>query len=464
MTDTASKPAPSNSSQDSPRQPVRLPKVPVEKLITPLRRFTEIESASGIVLLICAATALVLANSPLSKDFLNFWKTPINIEVGQFGIHSDLVHFVINDGLMALFFFVVGLEIKREVVAGELRDPKSALLPVLAALGGMLAPALLFLAFQHGTPGEPGWAVPMATDIAFVVGILALFGNRVPSSLKIMLLSLAIVDDLGAVLVIALVYTSKVSGMWLAVAGIGFGLILLLNLLGVRSVGVYTIIGCVIWLAVYKSGVHPTVAGVVLGMLTPTRPWLRQATLLSAVHAAEQRLQMDDVEDERDYPHLENLSVAAREAISPLHRLEHSLHPYVAFVIMPIFALANAGVVIDPTVMGELTTWAVALGLLLGKPLGIMLFCGTAIKFGIAKMPDGVNWTSLFGAACLAGIGFTMALFINGLAFGDGEDTTLQTAGKLGVLTGSLLSAIVGSALLLFAPKESAIPERTQTA
>ncbi len=304
-----------------------LPTRPVERWLTPVRRFLHIESASGVVLLACTFLALVLANSPLAGWFASIWKTKVELNLGDFRLAGDLGHLVINDGLMAIFFFVIGLEIKREIVAGELRELRKALLPVFAAIGGMVVPAGVYLALQGGQSGQRGWATPMATDIAFVVGFLALFGKRVPFSLKILLLTLAIVDDLGAVLVIAFVYTGALAWNWLAVAAAGMALTYGLNRAGVRSVGVYVLVGAVIWLAVYKSGVHPTVAGVLLGLLTPASAWVGNKTFLAVVGGVWERLRGYDPKDEERYADLDQLQFAAREAVSPLHRLETAPAP-----------------------------------------------------------------------------------------------------------------------------------------
>ena len=431
--------------------PDRMPKAPVERWVRPFVRFLEIESASGVVLLLCTAAALVLANSPWAGAFAAFWKTHLRVGVGPWELDESLLHWV-NDGLMTIFFFVVGLEIKREIVAGELRDPKKAALPVMAALGGMVAPATIYALLQGGGPAAAGWGIPMATDIAFVVGFLALLGPRVPLGLKILLLSLAIADDIGAVLVIAVFYSTDISFAALGLAAVGFGVTSLFNRAGVRRVPVYVVIGAGIWLAFLKSGVHPTVAGVLLGLLTPASAWVGDRTLVSLLGDALNRLRGErdgEVEHVRR-PVLSHLETAAREAVSPLERLETALHPWVAFAIMPVFALANAGVAVEPAALGHPVALAVAAGLLLGKPLGIVLFSALAVRAGIARLPTGVTWSVMLGAGCLAGIGFTMSLFVAGLAL-EGD---LLDAGKIGTLTGSAASAILGLLLLVvFLPR-----------
>lgn len=433
-----------------------LPRTLVRKWMRPLQRFLAIEAASGVVLLVCTLLALALANSPWAATYYDFWHTHVRVGVGDWQLDYSLAHWV-NDGLMVIFFFVVGLEIKREIVAGELRDPRKAALPIMAALGGMLAPAGIYWALQAGSPGERGWGIPMATDIAFVVGFLALLGRRVPLGLKILLLALAIADDIGAVLVIAVFYTSDISTVSLIAAAVGFVLTVALNVIGVRRISVYVLMGLAIWLAFLLSGVHPTVAGVLLGLLTPASAWVRPDVFKDVVGQVHQRLHHE--QDWHDAPDrnwlLQELSLAANEAASPLERLERGLHPWVAFGIMPIFALANAGVMLSGEQIASPVAIAVALGLLVGKPLGIVSFSWLAVTSGLARLPTGVNWRAMLGAGCLAGIGFTMSLFVANLAL-TGE---LLDAAKLGTLAGSTLSAVLGLVLLIvFLPKPN-LPE-----
>jgi NhaA family Na+:H+ antiporter len=404
--------------------------------VRPFERFLQIESANGAVLLVCTLVALALANSPWAQAYHDFWHIHLSISLGDWKLDHSLAHWV-NDGLMTIFFFVVGLEIKRELVQGELRDPRQAALPIVAAIGGMLAPAAIYYLLQQGQPGERGWGIPMATDIAFVVGILALLGKRVPIGLKILLLALAIADDIGAVLVIAIFYTSEISFASLALAAFGFGVVLAMQMLGVRQVRWYVLIGIGIWCAFLLSGVHPTVAGVVLGLLTPARPWIPSPLLSRVVEEAREQLSSKH--------HVEDLRTAALESQSPLERLEHALHPWVAFGIMPIFALANAGVTIGAGHIANPVAVAVAAGLVIGKPLGIVLACLIAVRVGLARLPSGVPWLAILGGGCLGGIGFTMSLFVAGLAL-EGEQLE---AGKLGTLIGSTISAVLGCGLLL---------------
>jgi len=424
-----------------------LPVARVDRWLAPVTRFLHIEATSGVVLLACTAAALVVANSPMAAWFANVWKTPVSLSIGAFTLTGDVGHLIVNDGLMTIFFFVVGLEVKREMVHGELRDPKKALLPLFAALGGVMMPAAIYLALQWGEPGQRGWAVPMATDIAFVVGFLALFGTRVPFGLKILLLSLAIVDDLVAVLIIAFVFTETLVWAWLGWAAGAFGLVYAFHRIGVRSIGVYVLIGAFIWLAFLQSGVHPTVAGVLLGLLTPAHAWVGQKTLADVLMGAWQRASGDG-SDSGARADVWRAQFAAREAVSPLQRLEDGLHPWVAFVIMPLFALANAGVILSPSSLGEPVAVAVAGALALGKPVGILLLCVLAVRLRVTSLPDGVTWGMLTGGACLAGIGFTMALFLNALAFPVADFPAYEAAGKIGTLVGSIASAVLGSVVL----------------
>ena len=418
------------------------PDTPVRRFTRPFARFLAVESAGGVVLLVCAVVALVAANSPVADSYQHFWHTRVWLEIGGRGLGGALGEFVVNDVLMTLFFFVVGLEIKREVVTGELRDPRKAALPVAAALGGMLAPAGIYLALHAGGPAARGWGVPTATDIAFVVGVMALLGRRVPFGLKITLLSLAIADDIGAVVVIAAFYSTNLAWGMLGPAAVGFGAVWLMTRLGVRSVPVYAVVGVGIWLGVYQSGIHPTVAGVMLGLMTPAAAWIADAKLVAVLTDAAARAPGDGHER---FDVLRAVGIAAREGLSPLSRLEHFLHPWVGFVVMPLFALANAGVAIQPGALQDPVALAVALGLVLGKPVGIVLFAYLAVRVGIAALPTGVNWKMMVGGGALGGIGFTMSLFVAGLAF---ENPDHLTASKVGIIAGSTASALLGATLL----------------
>ncbi len=428
----------------------------IGRWVQPFARFLQIQSASGFLLLSCTAVALLLANSPWSASFAGIWQIRLRIAVGDFELNKPLL-LCINDGLMTVFFFVVGLEIKREFVAGELRDRRNAALPIVAALGGMIVPAGIYLLFQSGQPGQSGWGIPVATDIAFVAGFLALLGSRVPPSLKIMLMSLAIADDIGAILLIAFFYSTDISFVALGIAAAGFGVTYIFNRIGVRQVSIYVVIGTGIWLAFLKSGVHPTVAGVLLGFLTPSRPWVGTAGFPNVLTKVLERLVKSSHESTRKERHraLSRVATTAREGTSPLERLEFGLHPWVAFLIMPLFALANAGVGIEVASLGSPVALAVATGLVLGKPIGIVLFSWIATRLGFARLPAEVNWKTMLGAGCLAGIGFTMSIFIAGLAL----QGTMLDDGKIGTLVGSMISAILGCVLLLmFMPKRPEVP------
>ncbi len=432
----------------------------LQLILKPLVRFLHTEASGGIILLICTVIALALANSSYADAYHHFWHH-VPVHLGQELSLERPLEWWVNDCLMVLFFFVVGLEIKRELVAGELRDPRKAALPAAAALGGMIVPALIYFSLQRGRPGEPGWGIPMATDIAFVVGVLALLGPRVPAGLKILLLSLAIVDDLGAVLVIALFYTSELAPVWLAYAGGGLALVLICRLLGVRALPVYVVLGVFVWYATFQSGVHATIAGVALGLLTPSRQPVGKKALLEVVDIVAHRLRADPHHDDLDglNDEVQALVDHGLGTLSPLDRLQAALHPWVAFVIMPLFALANAGVRIDPSKITNEIALAVALGLLLGKPIGIFSFSWLAIRLNFARLPSGVTRPILFAAGCLGGIGFTMSLFIAALALKD----DLLAAGKFGTLMGSICSVALGSTLLLCWLPRTSKSEETST-
>ena len=422
-----------------------MPESPIGRWTQPFVRFFQVQSTSGYLLLACTTLALILANSPWSEPFREFWQIRLRVGVGHFELDKSLLIWI-NDGLMTIFFFVVGLEIKREFVAGELHDPHKAALPILAALGGMIVPASLYLLLQNGQPGQSGWGIPVATDIAFVAGFLSLIGSRVPGSLRTLLMSLAIADDIGAILLIAFFYSKGISFLALGFAAMGYGVTYLFNRIGVRLVSVYVVIGAGIWLAVLKSGVHPTIAGVLLGFLTPSRAWVGHPAFPTVLTQLLERLVKTSDESTPQLRHqaLGNLATTAREGVSPLERLESQLHPWVAFLVMPLFALANAGVGIQVGGLSSPVAIAVAVGLVLGKPIGIVLFSWLGTKLGIARLPSGVNWKIMLGAGSLAGIGFTMSIFIAGLAL----PGNLLDEGKIGTLVGSVLSAILGCFLL----------------
>jgi len=427
-----------------------LPREPIDSLVDPLKRFLHIEAASGVVLLVATAVALIMANLPSAEWFLSIWETRLMFGIGSFQMDHSLHHWI-NDGLMAIFFFVIGLEVKRELVMGELQDLRQAVLPIAAAIGGMVVPAGVYLALQWGEPGAKGWGIPMATDIAFVVGCLAVLGNRIPSSMRVFLLSLAIADDIGAILVIAIGYTESI-GIGNLIAGIlGILAFPVLVKLGIRNKFIYYTLMLLTWVAFHECGVHATIAGVIFGLLMPTTSWISESRLESIVGKTRHFLMGAGWRSSSErYAILRQMERATRKSISPLERHETDLHPWVGFLIMPVFALANAGVSIQVTDLINPVALATALGLFVGKPVGILLFSWLAVTFGIARLPEGVNWGAVIGGGFLAGIGFTMALFISSLAIsGD-----ILDAAKVGVMAGSALSAVVGVILLIvFLPK-----------
>ncbi len=419
-------------------------------VVRPFQEFFRLEAAGGILLLVCAVIALVWANSPWADAYFGLWQSLMTVGIGGFAISKPLLLWI-NDGLMAVFFFVVGLEIKREVLMGELGSPRKAALALVAALGGMVVPALFYAAVNLGGEGLGGWGIPMATDIAFALGVLALLGKRAPLSLKIFLTALAIVDDLGAVLVIAFFYTAKLKLVYLAVGAGVLALLIGANRAGVRRTSVYVILGAVLWVAFLKSGVHATIAGVLLAMTIPSRRLLNAESFLDKARGLLDVFSRD-AKPGNEHPSadqvdaLHALEDAAEKLDTPLHRMEHALHGWVAFGIMPVFALANAGVSLGGGIeLGSPVTLGVILGLFVGKQVGVTGFSWLAVRLGWAELPKGVTWTQLYGVSLLTGIGFTMSLFIAGLAF-DGAE--LLDGAKVGILLASLLSGLAGWVLL----------------
>jgi Na+:H+ antiporter, NhaA family len=429
----------------------------IERVLGPFERFAARESSGGLVLLGCAVLAMAWANSPWSTSYESFQHARLLVGVGSWRAEMSTLHFI-NDGLMAVFFFVVGLEIKREILVGELNSLRQAALPLAGAIGGMVAPALLYLALNAGGPGAPGWGVPMATDIAFALGVLALLGDRVPVSLKVFLAALAIADDIGAILVIAVFYSHGIDWGALAIAVGLLGLSMLANRAGVRAAWAYGLIGVGLWAAVLQSGVHATVAGVLLAFTIPARTLVNERQFLgetrraiddfdSALPDAPLDLAEQVLTNDHSQEALHRLEGLTEAAQPPLHRLEHGLHGVVAFGIMPLFALANAGVRLEgdmAAVVANSVTLGVILGLLIGKPLGITLFAWLAVRLGLASPPGQASWAALHGVSWLGGIGFTMSLFIAGLAFRTPETEPLLTAAKLGILLASMLAGVIG--------------------
>jgi NhaA family Na+:H+ antiporter len=439
---------PENTLPDDPPGASPYMRRVARRMLTPVERFLRVESASGLLLLVPAVVALAWANSPWRDSYHAIWHATFGVRMAGHSFHRDL-HFWINDGLMAVFFFVIGLEIRREVHNGELRDLPRAALPIVAAIGGMLAPALIYASLAHGSGAARGWGVPMATDIAFAVGVLTMLGRRVPPALRTLLLTLAVVDDLGAVIVITAFYSSGIGLAGLAVGAVGVVAILVMQKFGVRAPTMYVAPAVVVWVGLATAGIHPAIAGVVVGLLTPARAWYPTGAFVQQASASLRAVrQLDGAPDHRGLlPHVEAMNLAGREAVSPLERLEHGLHGWVAFVIMPLFAFANAGVSVGSASFGREGVAAFAgivAGLVVGKPLGIVAASWLATRLGLATLPTGVRWRQMFVLGAVAGIGFTMALFIAALAFPDAAQ--LQTA-KLAVLGGSALAALVAVVL-----------------
>lgn len=435
-----------NSSTDRPEPSI-------EKILGPFQRFLRAQATSGILLLGVTVVALVWANSLWAESYRDLWHLKLEISLAGFSI-SESLHWWINDALMAAFFFLVGLEIKREILVGELSSRDKAALPLAAAIGGMIVPAVLFSIFNFGGDGQSGWGVPMATDIAFAIGVLALVGDRVPLSAKVFLTALAIVDDIGASMVIALFYTDDLSWWSLVVAACFFLAMLIANRAGVRSPLVFFLLGLGVWFGFLQSGVHPTLSGIIGAMAIPARVRMSAAQFLpqsrDSIEVFEQADQTGDnlLPNRQQRGALQSLETAVHQAETPLQRLEHIMHPWVLFVIMPLFALANAGVsltgdlasaFLDPVALGIIA------GLVLGKPIGIVGFSWLAVRVGAATLPSDVSWRSIAGLACLAGIGFTMSHFIAGLAFAD--ESQLKTA-KLAILSASFVAGVGGWLML----------------
>jgi NhaA family Na+:H+ antiporter len=423
---------------------------PIDKyLLIPMNRFIKNSTTSGILLFASTLIALILANSPLKEAYHHFWEYTFSIGFSDYVVSKSLHHWI-NDGLMSVFFFVIGLELKREIIAGELSKPKDAILPIFAGLGGMVVPALFYILWNANGEASNGWGIPMATDIAFALGILYLLGDRVPVSLKIFLTALAIADDLGAVLVIAFFYTSDISTTSLLIGG-GFLVVLLLaNLLGVRNTVFYGIIGIGgLWLAFLLSGVHATIAGVIAALTIPANVKIGDKNFVKKMNELTNEFKRSTPNNvaliTSDQLHiLEDIRHYSKAAMPPLQRLEHSMHPLVGFFVMPIFALANAGITFSNNFFSDLgsnISLGVILGLVVGKFIGIVGFSKILIKLKLATLPDGVSWRQIYGVAMLAGIGFTMSLFITDLAF---LNATNILQAKIGIFVASLICGVGG--------------------
>ncbi len=417
-------------------------------LARPLREFLRVEAAGSILLLVAAAAALVWANSPWAESYDEFWHLHVSLDFGTFHIEETLQHWV-NDGLMVIFFFVVGLEIKHEIVHGDLRDPKTASVPIIAALGGMVAPALLYVAIVGGGEGSGGWGIPMATDIAFAVGVLGLLGRRIPSAARVFMLTLAIVDDIGAIIVIAVFYTEELHLQWLAIAFVLLAVVFVMRTAKIWAIPAYVLVGIGIWYAVLESGVHATLAGVALGLIAPATPLLKEDVARDYAQSAlrDRHLNSDE---------LTRLRFLLDESVPIVERLQTKLHPLSAYLVLPVFALANAGVNLQGGVLGDAISSSVAqgiaAGLVLGKPLGIVLFGFAAVRLGLGRLPHRTTWPQMVGLGFVAGIGFTVSLFIAGLSFPGSE--ALTDDAKVGILLASVIAAALGVLFLfLFSPK-----------
>jgi Na+:H+ antiporter, NhaA family len=426
---------------------------PVEKIVRPFQDFAHKQSSGGILLIAATVVALVWANSPWGESYAALWHTKLTIGVDGFSLSKDLTHWI-NDGLMAVFFLVVGLEIKREILVGELSSLRGAALPIAAAIGGAMVPALIYLAINAGTKGTAGWGIPMATDIAFALGVLALLGKKAPVGLKVFLTALAIVDDIVAVLVIAIFYTSEISWGALGVGGLFLTSLVVANLIGVGRTLVYAVLGIGLWLAFLLSGVHATIAGVLMALTVPASSFINPGAFLERSRYILDRFEKagekgeNVLTNEERQAALHALNHATYKLEPPLHELEHTLHPWVAFAIMPLFALANAGVPLGGGLAEALTSpvaIGIVTGLVIGKQLGITLFAWLAVKTGLSELPGGITWRHVYGAGWLAGIGFTMSLFISDLAF---SDASLVNSAKLGILAASLIAGVVGWTIL----------------
>ncbi len=423
----------------------KLPRAQIltERAFASLERFLHIEAVSGIVLLAAAAIALVWANSSLSESYHHLWHVSLSIGLGEFVFDRPL-HFWINDALMTVFFLVVGMEIRREIHEGALSDLRQASLPIAAAAGGVAVPALIYLGFTGAGPQAQGWAVPTATDIAFAVGVLALLGKSIPGNVRVFLLALAIIDDIVAVLIIAFFYSGGLDYSGFAVAALGIAMVLVLQRMGIGSAYAYVLPGAVVWSGLLMTGAHPTLAGVVLGLMTPVTPALMRENPLDVLSRIASELPGRRKADHMSGP-LKEMRRAQRELLPPVVRVQTALHPWVAYGVMPLFALANAGVSLDGVDLSSSgPQWVmagVAIALIAGKPLGIVGTSWLMVRLGLCRLPPGVNWGGVLLIGLLAGIGFTMSIFVSMLAF---SDAGLLGAAKLGVLAGSVGSALLG--------------------
>ena len=452
-----------SSGQDLPRLQVL-----TERTFATFERFLHIQAASGVVLLIAAAAALIWSNSALAPSYHSLWHTPVSFSFGNFS-SSQPLHFWINDGLMTLFFLVVGMEIRREIHEGSLSSLRQAGLPIAAAVGGVVVPAFLYLLFNDAPIRQDGWAIPTATDIAFAVGLLALLGRSIPANLRVFLLALAIIDDIVAVLIIALFYSEGLDYSGFIVAGVGIFMVLGLQQMGIGSAYAYILPGAVLWVGILITGAHPTLAGVVLGLMTPVisipmreRPMDLMARIVGELKG--RKPSASDADSDQTSLHLRQLRLAQRELLPPAMRVQATLHPWVAFAVMPLFALANAGVSLSGLdLSADGAVWistGITLALVLGKPLGILGMSWLVVRAGWCVLPAGVSWAGITLVGLFAGVGFTMSIFIAMLAF---DHAHLLGAAKLGVLAGSILSALLGLAWGLTLIKRRSVADESQT-
>jgi NhaA family Na+:H+ antiporter len=427
---------------------------PIDKiLLIPVSRFISNSKASGIVLFSAVIIALILANSPFKSAYHHFWENTFTIGFSDFKVSKSLHHWI-NDGLMSIFFFVIGLELKREVMAGKLSRPKDAILPLVAGVGGMVIPALLYFSFNSSVDSSSGWGIPMATDIAFVLGILYILGDKVPIALKVFLTALAIVDDIGGVMVIAFFYTSDISTISLLIAGGFLSILIFANILGVRNTIFYAVIGIGgFWMAFLLSGIHATIAGIIAALTIPANVKIQDNRFVKKMNTLTNDFEDSTPNNVTLVTHyklniLEKIRTYSTAAMTPLQRLEQSMHPFVAFVIMPIFALANAGITFSDSFfenLGSNVSLGVIFGLVIGKFIGIVSISKTLVMLKIAVLPEGVNWRHIYGAATLAGVGFTMSLFITDLAF---VNPAYIIQAKIGIFIASIFCGITGYLIL----------------
>ena len=451
--------------KDRPRdisKVLREPSYLVQAIRVPIQSFIHTEEVGAVILLMGAAAALAWANSPWSESYESFWHTKVSFDIRLFAVTEDLRHLV-NDGLMAVFFFLVGLEIKRELLHGELSTFRKAALPAFAAAGGMAVPALVYLLFNWSGEGVNGWGVPMATDIAFALGVLALLGRRMPAELRVFLLGLAVVDDLGVIAVIATFYTETIHWTELGLGVATFAAIAVCIRLGIRSLGFYLIMSVVMWLFFLESGVHATLVGVLLAAIVPSQPDLHRRDYAAVIDDLlhDFRLAMENGDDERAEAIMERIEHLSRGTEGPMERLEEMVHPWVSFAILPIFALANAGIVFTPETLsdalGSSVTLGIAAGLLFGKAAGIFGLTWLAVRLGIGQLPSGVQWRHVLGVGFLGGIGFTVAIFVSAIAF---TDQAMVDQAKMGVFGSSLLAGAAGYLFLRFAGTRTSGPGR----